>query len=383
MLALGFKAQSEGNLRRFADEIQKSFEIEGEKISGYSLRSSIARHLGLENVILNSGEQLDKPRTKVDAIVQIVTDAVNNCQLPLTEERLFGWHQKLFHPNSVGMGFNGLYSVRSGSYRTDEEGPMRVVSGNGRNETVHFEAPPAQTLPDQLRQFIEWVNAPASETPGGSAVKSAVSHLYFVTLHPFEDGNGRLARAIADMVLCRGDSTEKRVEQQNAGSHDSVPVLRSDHLFSMSAQLCRERSDYYSCLESTQRQESLDITQWIQWYLGCMDRAVLNALTEIEQGQKRARFWDYAESAGINDRQRKMLSMLLDDFKGKLTSTKYAKICSCSHDTASRDIARLVNIGLLRKGESGGRSTEYLFAGLEVSSGGIYEENRIGGRNGA
>ncbi len=365
MISMGFEAKSVFTLNRFTQEIQKSFEIEGENLSDYSLRSSVARHLGLENVILAKGEQLDKPRQKIDGIVQVITDAVHNCHSPLTLNRLFEWHTKLFPPNANGLGYNGLYNIRTGEFRTDEEGPMRVISGNSKNQTVHFEAPPAELIPHEMQDFINWFNHRDSEMHMNSVLKSAVSHLYFVTLHPFEDGNGRLARALADMALCRGDNyahTDVLVVSENAPSYG--PALRTDHLFSMSAQLCKERKDYYAQLEKAQTQDSLDITDWLLWYIGCMSRAVNSVLQELEQGRIRKQFWEYAEQFKLNERQRKILTLLLDGFEGKLTSTKYAKICKCSQDTASRDIEKLMQAKILLKGEAGGRSTEYVFASV-------------------
>lgn len=361
MRSLGFNVRGESTLQRFTQEIQKSFEIEGVMVSDYSLRSSIARKLGLEQVILNNGEQLDSERPRINSIVEVITDAVLNCSMPLTQERLFDWHSHLFGGNGSGQGFNGIYSIKTGQYRTDEEGPMRVVSGSGKNEVVHFQAPPAEVLPSQMNQFFSWFNYSDSQQGLNSVLKSAIAHLYFVELHPFEDGNGRLARAIADMALCRGNNYDQNAVWR---FHESEPVfgprVLQDHLFSMSAQLCKERKDYYRMLQETESAGSMDITAWLLWYVGCMNRAVLSVLGELEAGQRRKDFWERVEQFGINERQHKVLGMLLGDFKGNLTSTKYAKICNCSQDTASRDIEKLISFGILRKGESGGRSTDYL-----------------------
>ncbi|MBO4706737.1 MAG: Fic family protein [Spirochaetaceae bacterium] len=360
MRSLGFAVQSETTLRRFTQEIQKSFEIEGENVSDYSLRSSIARHLGIERIILASDGQLDKPRPRIDAIVDVITDAVHNCHTPLSIARLFQWHRKLFPQNANGMAFNGIYTIRTGQLRTDEEGPMRVISGTGKNYTVHFQAPPAEILQKEMEMFLKWFNYSDTETHINSVIKSAIAHLYFVTLHPFEDGNGRLARAIADMALCRGDNFDHNdVWVVGEATPSYGQELRFDHLYSMSAQLCKERHDYYAQLEHAQKQSSMDITEWLLWYIGCMNRAILNVLKEIAESQARKQFWEYAETCDINDRQRKILTMLLDDFQGKLTSTKYAKICKCSQDTATRDIEKLITARIIRKGEAGGRSTSY------------------------
>ena len=348
MKTLGFAVQSESTLNRFAQEIKNSFEIEGVSLNETSIRSSVARNLGLENVILANEGQLDKNRPHLNYIVEVITDAVHNCNAPLTEERLFCWHKKLFGNPSGSESFNGLYTIHVGQYRTDSEGPMRVISGYGKNETVHFEAPPACTLKKQMKVFFDWFNGVDSdEQKISSVIKSAVAHLYFVELHPFEDGNGRLARVIADMALCRGDGNLSRSD------------YRTDHLYSMSAQLCKERKKYYEMLHQAEISGSMDITQWIFWYIGCMNRAVLSVLTELEESLWRKEFWAKIDSIEINERQRKILKMLLSGFEGKLTSAKYAKICKCSQDTAGRDIDKLIASGIFIKGQAGGRSTSY------------------------
>lgn len=342
MRSLGFKVQSESALNRFTREIKNSFEIEGVNLDEHSLRSSVARKLGFENIILANGETLDKNRPHINSIVEVITDAVHNCNSTLTEERLFSWHKKLFGNPDGNESFNGLYVIHVGQYRTDDEGPMRVISGYGKNETFHFEAPPANILQNQMNIFFEWFNGISCSTIP-SVIKSAVSHLYFVELHPFEDGNGRLARVIADMALCQGDKNS----------------ICNDHLFSMSAQLCKERKDYYKMLHQVEESGSMDITEWILWYIGCMNRAVLSVLDELKESQNRKVFWNKIDSININERQRKILQMLLTDFEGKLTSSKYAKICKCSQDTATRDIEKLIHTGVLQKSKAGGRSTSY------------------------
>lgn len=361
MRAFGFDVQSASTLQRFTDEIKSSFEIEGVQLAESTLRSSVARKLGFENIVLAKGGQIEKPRAQIDSIVNVITDAVHNCHKPLTQERLFEWHRNLFGNPSGNNGFNGLYSIQIGQYRTDSEGPMRVVSGYGKNEVIHFEAPPAACLQQEMNQFFEWINSSDKTQKLNSVVKSAVAHLYFVELHPFEDGNGRLARAISDMVLCRGDNFKESevftlCEQTSAYG----PQIRTDHLFSMSSQLCKERKQYYAMLQAVENSENLDITQWLLWYIGCMNRAVLSVLEELEKGRQRKEYWKSIEQNPINERQRKVITMLLGNFEGKLTSTKYAKICNCSQDTASRDIEKLISYGILVKGEAGGRSTSYL-----------------------
>lgn len=337
MSVFGFDSRSENTILGFTSEIQKSFEIEGVKVSDYALRSSIARKLGLEKIILQNGEELDKIRPHIDSIVEVVTDAVLNCDTPLTFERLFDWHKKLFGATGEN-AFNGLYSIKAGKFRTDEEGPMRVVSGFGKNEIVHFQAMPAEKLQSEMQKFLDWLNKKTENSE--CIIKSAVAHLYFIEIHPFEDGNGRLARAIADMVLFRGLKTK-------------------DHLFSMSSELCKQRKTYYSMIQNTEKSTSLGITEWILWYAECMNNAIKNVLKELDDGQKRKEFWQKIDSLKINDRQRKLLQMLLSDFEGKLTSSKYAKICKCSQDTASRDLNFLV-LNKILISKNGGRSTEYL-----------------------
>lgn len=216
---------------------------------------------------------------------------------------------------------------------------MRVVSGFGKNETVHFQAMPAEKLQDEMQKFLDWLNKKAENSE--CIMKSAVAHLYFIEIHPFEDGNGRLARAIADMVLFRGLKTK-------------------DHLFSMSSELCKHRKIYYSMIQNAEKSNSLDITEWILWYAQSLNNAIKNVLDELDEGQKRKEFWEKIDSLKINDRQRKILQMLLNDFEGKLTSSKYAKICKCSQDTATRDLNFLVSNKILES-KNGGRSTEYLF----------------------
>lgn len=360
MRALGFAVQSVSTLERYTKEIKKSFEIEGISINENSLRSSIARKLGLENVILSNGGHIEKTHSHIDSIVNVITDAVQNCNKPFTEQRLFQWHKNLFGNPPGNKGFNGLYSIKVGEYRTDEEGPMRVISGYGKNEKVHFEAPPAKFIPQEMKRFFTWINNSDKTQQLNSVIKSAISHLYFVEIHPFEDGNGRLARAISDMVLCRGNNySENEVHYFCENTPLYGAQILTDHLFSMSAQLCKERKQYYAMLQTVENSQNLDITQWLLWYIGCMNRAVISVLQELDKTIQRKEFWERANKNPINERQRKILQKLLGNFKGKLTSTKYAKICKCSQDTASRDIEKLISYGILTKSQAGGRSTEY------------------------
>lgn len=360
MRALGFTVQSASTLERYTKEIKKSFEIEGISISENSLRSSIARKLGLENVILSNGGHIEKPHAHIDSIVNVITDAVQNCNQPLTEQRLFQWHKNLFGNPKGNIGFNGLYSIKVGEYRTDEEGSMRIISGYGKNEKIHFEAPPAKCISQEMKRFLAWINDSDKNQNLNSVIKSAISHLYFVEIHPFEDGNGRLARVISDMILCRGNNfSEEQVHVFCESTSLYGTHIPTDHLFSVSAQLCKERKQYYAMLQSVENSQNLDITQWLLWYVGCMNRAVLSVLQELDKTIQRKNFWAKAEQNPINERQRKILQKLLENFKGKMTSSKYAKICKCSQDTVSRDIEKLISYGIFTKSQAGGRSTEY------------------------
>ena len=344
MRALGFSVKVLNNVDSLTQEIAKSAAIEGERIPSEDLRSSIARHLGAENVLTQDAiERLQKNQIpeRIQTTVQAVLDAVQHCTEPLTKERLCSWHALLFP-----RGFSSGFKITTGSYRRDEYGPMRVVSGSMGNEVVHYEAPPASILESEMNRFLQWFNTSANESGIDLVIKSAISHLYFVSIHPFDDGNGRLARILADMILARDGN---------------------DRLFSMSAQFLIERKDYYDMLEKTQtvlpEQTGcpLDITDWLVWYLGCMARAIENTILGIERTQAIRRFWEEAHRrTNLNDRQKNMLNRILDSsWQGKLTTTKWAKICKCSQDTATRDIHALTESGILQKESAGGRSTAY------------------------
>ncbi|MCH3916789.1 MAG: Fic family protein [Spirochaetia bacterium] len=335
MAALGFSVRQESNISAISSEIEKSAQIEGEHIPQEDIRSSVARHLGAENILTAEAVHrlnIGKIPERTDYIVKIVLDAIKNSTAPLTKERLCLWQSRLF-PS----GISGGYKITTGRYRLDEYGPMRIISGNMGKETVHYIAPPAVTLNKEMHRFLNWFNKPAS-VAGGYAVKSAVAHLYFVSIHPFDDGNGRLARILADMILSqRGD----------------------DCLFSMSAQLQKNRAAYYAELEKTQHGD-LDITDWITWYLTCMTAAADEAMKEIQKTGDRIVFWKAVnEKISLNERQRTMLDKLLANWQGKLTTSKWASICGCSQDTASRDINKLIEAGIMRKEAAGGRSTSY------------------------
>ena len=267
----------------------------------------------------------------VEGVVEMMLDATQNYDKPLTKERLFGWHASLFPT-----GYSGMRKIKVGAWRDDAEGPMQVVSGPVGRERVHFEAPPADRLEREMTAFLDWFN---SDDGTDLVLRACIAHLWFVTIHPFEDGNGRIARAIADMTLARSEQSPQR-------------------FYSMSAQIRQERDAYYGGLEETQK-GTLDITEALEWFLDCLDRAFDGAERTLASVFRKARFWESHAGVSFNDRQRLILNKLLDGFEGKLTSSKWAKLAKCSQDTALRDILDLVERGILTKDPAGGRSTSY------------------------
>jgi Fic family protein len=312
-------------LQTLTEEVIKSSEIEGEVLDKEQVRSSVARRLGMDIGALTPAER------NVEGVVEMMLDATQKFETPLTDERLFGWHAALFPT-----GRSGMTRIQVGAWRGDNSGPMQIVSGPMGREKVHYEAPVAKRLDPEMRAFLAWFNAPQSTDP---VLKAAVAHLWFVTIHPFDDGNGRIDRAIADMALARSENSAQR-------------------FYSMSAQIRVERKAYYDILEATQKGD-LDITDWLEWFLGCLDRAFDGAETILAAVLEKARFWELHGGEQFNDRQRKILNRLLDGFEGKLTSTKWATLGKTSQDTASRDIDDLVKRGILIKDPAGGRSTSY------------------------
>jgi Fic family protein len=325
MEGLGFRLREEAVLSTLTQDVLKSSEIEGEILDIDQVRSSIARRLGLD---IGAPTPADR---HVEGVVEMMLDATQKYREPLTEERLFGWHAALFPTGRIGMR-----KIRVGAWRDDRSGPMQVVSGPIGKERVHYQAPSADRLPAETPPFLDWFNGPAPIDP---VLKAALAHLWFVTIHPFDDGNGRIARAIADLTLARSEQTPQR-------------------FYSMSSQIRLERDDYYRILERTQR-GTVDITPWMCWFLGCLDRAFGGAEATLASVLKKARFWEASAGEPFNDRQRKVLNRLLDGFEGKLTSSKWAKLARCSQDTAGRDINDLVRRGILVKDAAGGRSTSY------------------------
>lgn len=328
MEGLGFQLRAEAVLASLTEEVVKSSEIEGEILDKAQVRSSIARRLGLD---IGGLEMVDR---NVEGVVEMMLDATQNFAEPLTEERLFAWHAALFPT-----GRSGMSKITVGAWRTEKSGPMQVVSGPLGREKVHFEAPVAGRLKADMRAFLKWFNGKESIDP---VLKAAVAHLWFVTIHPFEDGNGRIARAIADMALARSEDSPRR-------------------FYSMSAQIRAERKGYYDILESTQKGD-LDITYWLQWFLACLDRAFDGAETILAAVLRKAKFCEGVAGENFSDRQRLVLNRLLDGSEGKLTSSKWATLTKVSQDTALRDIDDLVRRGLLVKESAGGRSTSYALA---------------------
>jgi Fic family protein len=330
MEALGFKLREEAVLRALTDEVVKTSEIEGEELDADQVRSSVARRLGIDAGGLKPSDR------HVDGVVDMMLNATQQHDLPLTDKRLFDWHAALFP-----RGRSGTHPIAVGAWRDDRSAPMQVVSGPVGRERVHFEAPAASRLDGEMRFFLDWFNAEASLEP---VLKAALAHLWFVTIHPFDDGNGRIARAIADMALARSEGTSQR-------------------FYSMSAQIRQERADYYRILEVTQ-QGTMDVTGWMEWFLACLARAIDGAHGALDGVMAKARCWEKLRDIALNERQRIVINRLLDGFEGKLTTSKWAALTKSSQDTALRDIQQLVDRGVLVRNQAGGRSTSYSLAAL-------------------
>jgi Fic family protein len=325
MEAVGFDLREEAELQTLTSDVLMSSEIEGEKLDRAQVRSSVARRLGLD-----VGGLIPASRD-VEGVVEMMLDATREFDQPLTEERLFAWHASLFPT-----GRSGMRRIRVGAWRDDRDGPMQVVSGPVGRERVHYVAPPAVRLDAEMSTFLEWLNADDDIDP---VLKAGVAHLWFVTVHPFDDGNGRVARAVADMMLARSERSAQR-------------------FYSMSAQLRAERDAYYDRLEAAQS-DTTDVTDWLEWFLDSLFRAIDGAQDTLAPVLMKARFWDHVATEPLNERQIKVLNRLLDGFDGKLTSSKWASLAKCSQDTAYRDIVDLVKRGVLVRGNAGGRSTSY------------------------
>jgi Fic family protein len=325
MGALGFNLRQEAVLQTLTADVLKSSEIEGEKLDPEQVRSSIARRLGIDIGALRPADR------NVEGVVEMMLDATRHYTQPLTADRLFAWHAALFPT-----GRSGMRKIRVGAWRDDSHGPMQVTSGPVGRERVHFEAPAAPRLKNEMNAFFDWFN---SNNELDLVMKAGLAHLWFVSIHPFDDGNGRIARAIADMALARSENSSQR-------------------FYSMSTQIRQERNAYYEILERTQK-GGVDVTRWMEWFLACLGRAIDGAQTVLSGVLAKAKFWERIRGVAINDRQRLVLNKLLDGFQGKLTTTKYAKLTKSSQDTALRDIAYLVEKGVLVRSSEGGRSTSY------------------------
>ncbi|MBS3776067.1 MAG: Fic family protein [Bacteroidales bacterium] len=325
MESLGFDLRNEAFLDTLTLDVLKSSEIEGEFLNPDQVRSSIARKLGME--IAGSVES-DR---NVDGVVEMMLDATQNCFKPLTKERLFDWHAALFPT-----GRSGMSKITLADWRKDTSGPMQVVSGAMGKEKVHFQAPNSSRVDNEMNIFLEWFN---NNIETDLVLKAAIAHLWFVTIHPFDDGNGRIARALTDMLLAQSDESTQR-------------------FYSMSAQIRLERKQYYEILEKTQK-GNLDITEWIKWFLNCLINSLKSTDIVLNRVLFKAEFWKKHSETEINERQKKLLNKILDGFEGKLTSSKWAKIAKCSKDTAIRDINDLISKNILKKEEAGGRSTSY------------------------
>lgn len=331
MSALGFEMRAEASLEMMTANIVKSSEIEGEILNRDDVRSSIARHLNLD---MGGVSPINR---HIEGIVEMMLDATQRCQQPLTKDRLFGWHSALFPT-----GWSSMRKITVAAWRPPETQTMQVVSGAIGRERVHFEAPSPERLDKEMTLFLDWFNQDETVDP---VLKAGIAHFWFVTIHPFEDGNGRMARAIADLALARADGI-------------------SDRFYSMSTQIEHERKAYYTCLETSQK-GTLDITHWLKWFLACLGRAIAGAEDALQAVLYQSKVWDKVNHYAINDRQRKVIRQLLEGFRSQLTTSKYASLAKCSQDTALRDIRELIHYQILIQNPEGGRNTSYQLALLD------------------
>lgn len=323
---IGLGQRDQASLAALTDDVLKTSEIEGEHLNVASVRSSIARRLGVD---IGSLAPVDR---HVEGVVEMVLDATMSSSSPLTRERLFGWHAALFPT-----GYSSLSKISTGTWRDDVHGPMQVVSGPIGRQRIHYEAPPAHRLAGEMDELLTWINLPMPTEP--LLIRAGLGHLWFVTLHPFDDGNGRIARAIGDLLLARADGSPQR-------------------FYSLSAQIGRERKAYYDILERTQK-AGLDVTEWLLWFLKMLGEAIDMAHHALDSVLEKAHFWQRVSGVALNERQVKIINRLLDGFEGKLTSSKWAAIAKSSTDTALRDINELLELGILQRSGAGGRSTSY------------------------
>jgi Fic family protein len=325
MLRLGFELKQEAQLEALTEDVLKSSEIEGEFLDRNSVRSSLARRLGIPDVGTTPADR------KTEGVVEMMLDATANYDVPLTAERLYGWQAALFPT-----GFSGMHRVKTSAWRDDAEGPMQVVSGPIARQRVHYQAPPAERVEAEMRAFLEWFSR---RDAAEGLLRAGLAHLWFVTIHPFDDGNGRIARAIADQALAQTEASGQRY-------------------YSLSSQIRKERNDYYDVLEKTQK-GSLDVTEWLAWFLGCFTRAVEGSEATLGNVMRKADFWQRYAHETFSERQKKVLNRYLDGFEGKLTARKWAAIGGCSVPTAQRDINELIERKVLRKGFGGSKNTSY------------------------
>ena len=325
MESLGFELKGEAVLETMSLDVLKSSEIEGEILNPEQVRSSLARKLGMDISGLIPSDR------NVDGVVDMMWDATQNYKKPLIKKRLFDWHSSLFPT-----GRSGMYKIIVGKWRDDSKGPMQVVSGSAGNQKVHFQAPDAKCIENEMKKFFYWFNSERKTEP---VLKAGIAHIWFITIHPFEDGNGRIARALTDMLLTRAEGIPQRY-------------------YSMSSQIRFDRKKYYEVLEKTQKGKQ-DITGWLQWFLNCLLEALQSSEKILSKVLNKHNFWNVHKNLDFNERQKKIINRILDGFEGKLTTSNWAKICKCSTDTALRDIKDLLDEGILRKEEKGGRSTGY------------------------
>jgi len=335
--SLGFETQNQAFLESLSASTITTAAIEGEHFNAHLVRSSIAKRLGIKNIEKAAADR------HIDGVVDVLLDATQQAEQPLTRKRLFAWHAALFPT-----GYSGLTKIAVGTWRPLDRDTMRVVSGKHGFEHVHFEAPESSRLPSEMKRFLEWANA---KEDGDAVLKAAIAHLWFVTLHPFDDGNGRIARAIADLFLTRADGLPQR-------------------FYSMSAQILKERKGYYTILEQTQK-GTLEITPWILWFLECLEKSIHASDNLLKNILQKAEFWRTHQSTPLNERQSKMLNKLWDGFEGPLTSSKWAKMTGVSQDTATRDIQDLITKQILCSEAAGGRSTRYVFAIGKTKTGSV------------
>jgi Fic family protein len=331
MVDIGLALRDETQLAALSEDVLKTSEIEGEVLDPAAVRSSIARRLGVESAAVAPVDR------QVEGVVDMVLDATSRCDDALTAERLFGWHAALFPT-----GRSGMFRIRVGGWRDDADGPMQVVSGPIHRRKVHYEAPPAQRLESEMSRFLEWADA---EPAGPALLKAGLAHLWFVTIHPFDDGNGRIARAIGDLFIARAEQSPQR-------------------FYSLSAQIRRERQTYYDILQKTQI-DTMDVTGWLSWFLGALHRAIDHAHSGLDIVLAKSRFWQRWAGTPLNARQAKVVNRLLDGFEGRMTSSRWASMTRCSPDTALRDITELLERGMLQKLPGGGRRTGYALADTE------------------